>query len=51
MGRWDVELLENDFCDFAKKIRMGSRDGELLELLLATPSKQSLTRHVKGLFN
>jgi hypothetical protein len=34
MGRWDGELLESDFCDFAKKKRrMGSRDGELLELL------------------
>lgn len=33
MGRWDGELLESDFCDFAKKRRMGSRDGELLELL------------------
>jgi hypothetical protein len=33
MERWDRELLESDFLTLPKKGRMGSRDGELLELL------------------
>jgi hypothetical protein len=33
MGRRDEKLLESDFCQFAKKTRMGRRDGKLLELL------------------